>query len=47
MIPEHMSLVPQSPERRAAMQAIAEVEAKAARGVHIAEHAYAHTFSGF
>lgn len=44
MIPVNQSLVPMSPERRAAMQAISEVENKAARGVHIAEFAYAHAF---
>lgn len=44
MIPSHLSLVPFSPERRAAMQAIAEVEKKYERGVHIAEFAYAHAF---
>ncbi|EKH3107935.1 plasmid SOS inhibition protein A [Salmonella enterica] len=44
MIPANMSLVPQSHERRAAMQAIAEVEAKYERGIHIAEYPYARTF---
>ncbi|EDT9866677.1 TPA: plasmid SOS inhibition protein A [Escherichia coli] len=44
MIPANMSLVPQSHERRAAMQAIAEVEAKYERGTHIAEYPYARTF---
>ena len=44
MIPASLSLVPLSHERRAAMQAIAEVEKKYERGVHIAEFAYAHAF---
>ncbi|EEW7663078.1 plasmid SOS inhibition protein A [Escherichia coli] len=44
MIPANMSLVPLSHERRAVMQAIAEVEKKYERGVHIAEFAYAHAF---
>lgn len=44
MIPANLSLVPLSPERRAAMQAIAEVEKKYERGVHIAEFAWAHAF---
>lgn len=35
---------PLSHERRAAMEAIAEVEKKYERGVHIAEFAYAHAF---
>lgn len=44
MIPASLSLEPLSHERRAAMQAIAEVEKKYERGVHIAEFAYAHAF---
>lgn len=44
MIPANLSLIPLSHERRAAMQAIAEVEKKYERGVHIAEFAYAHAF---
>lgn len=44
MIPANLSLVPLSHERRAAMQAIAEVEKKYERGAHIVEFAYAHTF---
>jgi len=44
MIPTNLSLVPLSHERRAAMQAIAEVEKKYERGVHIAEFAWAHAF---
>ncbi|HCQ8454919.1 TPA: plasmid SOS inhibition protein A [Klebsiella oxytoca] len=44
MIPANLSLVPLSHERRAAMEAIAEVEKKYERGVHIAEFAYAHAF---
>lgn len=44
MIPANLSLVPLSHDRRAAMQAIAEVEKKYERGVHIAEFAYAHAF---
>lgn len=37
MIPANLSLVPLSHERRAAMQAIAEVEAKYERGICVAE----------
>ncbi|EKC1749177.1 plasmid SOS inhibition protein A [Salmonella enterica] len=44
MIPANLSLVPLSHERRAAMQAIAEVEKKYERGVHISEFPYAHAF---
>lgn len=44
MIPANQSLVPLSHECRAAMQAIAEVEKKYERGVHIAEFAYALAF---
>ncbi|MFH8136396.1 plasmid SOS inhibition protein A [Pantoea osteomyelitidis] len=44
MIPNNLSLVPLSHERRAVMQAIAEVEKKHERGVHIADFAYAHAF---
>jgi hypothetical protein len=44
MIPSHLSLVPFSPERRAAMEAIAEMEKKYERGVHIAGFAYAYAF---
>ncbi|ECI4151890.1 plasmid SOS inhibition protein A [Salmonella enterica subsp. salamae] len=44
MIPANLSLVPLSHERRAVMQAIAEVEAKYARGIHVAEFPYACTF---
>ncbi len=44
MIPANLSLVPLSHERRAAMQAIAEVEKKYERGVHIAEYPYAMAF---
>ncbi|ELY4545676.1 plasmid SOS inhibition protein A [Cronobacter sakazakii] len=44
MIPANLSLVPLSHERRAAMQAIAEVEKKYERGVHVAEFAYARAF---
>ena len=44
MIPINLSLVPLSHERRAVMQAIAEVEAKYARGIHVAEFPYACTF---
>jgi hypothetical protein len=39
-----LSLVPQSPERRAAMQAIGEVEKKLARGAHLPEYPYARAF---
>lgn len=34
MIPSHLSLVPFCPARRAAMEAIAEVERRRSRGVH-------------
>ncbi|HBB9913079.1 plasmid SOS inhibition protein A, partial [Citrobacter freundii] len=44
MIPASLSLVPLSHERRAAMQAIAEVEHKYERGAHVVEFAYAHAF---
>lgn len=44
MIPSGMSLVPLSHGRRAVMQAIAEVEAKYERGIHVAEYPWAHAF---
>lgn len=44
MIPANLSLVPLSHERRAVMQAIAEVEAKYERGICVAEFPYARTF---
>ncbi|ECB6312641.1 plasmid SOS inhibition protein A [Salmonella enterica subsp. enterica serovar Chailey] len=44
MIPKHLSLVPLSNERRAAMQAIADVEDKSSRHIHMAEYPYAHAF---
>lgn len=44
MIPMTLSLVPQSPERRAAMQAIGEVDRKLARGAHLPEYPYARAF---
>lgn len=44
MIPNHLSLVPLDHKRRAAMQAIAEVEEKYRRGIRIAEFAYASAF---
>lgn len=44
MIPMTLSLVPQSPERRAAMQAIGEVDMKLARGAHLPEYPYARAF---
>lgn len=44
MIPSHMSLVPLSPERRAAMQAIAEVERKRDGGACVANFPYAQAF---
>ena len=44
MIPSHLSLVPQSPARRAAMQAIGEVERKLSRGAHLAAYPYARAF---
>lgn len=37
MIPANLSLVPLSHERRAVMQAIAEVEVKYERGIGVAE----------
>lgn len=44
MIPANLSLLPLNHERRAAMQAIAEVEAKYERGLHVAEFPYTRTF---
>lgn len=44
MIPANLSLVPLSHERRAVMQAIAEVEAKYERGIGVAEFPWARTF---
>ncbi|EHF6283241.1 plasmid SOS inhibition protein A, partial [Salmonella enterica subsp. enterica serovar Newport] len=44
MIPANLSLVPLSHERRAVMQAIAEVEVKYERGIGVAEFPYARTF---
>ncbi|TQN75474.1 UNVERIFIED_ORG: PsiA protein [Citrobacter freundii] len=44
MIPSGMSLVPLSHERRAVMQAIAEVEGKYERGIRVSEFPYARTF---
>lgn len=44
MIPTNLSLVPLSHERRAAMQAIGEVEKKSARGAHLAAYPYARAF---
>ncbi|MDE1188860.1 MAG: plasmid SOS inhibition protein A [Pantoea sp.] len=44
MIPAHLSLVPLSPERRAAMQAIAEVESTASRGIYSAAYPYTRAF---
>lgn len=44
MIPMSLSLVPQSPERRAAMQAIGEVDRKLARGAHLPAYPYARAF---
>ena len=44
MIQNGMSLVPVNVEQRAAMQAIADVERKRARGGHLAEFPYAHAY---
>ncbi|WP_230354306.1 plasmid SOS inhibition protein A [Lelliottia sp. WAP21] len=44
MIPANLSLVPLSHERRAAMQAIGEIEKKLARGAHVPEYPYARAF---
>lgn len=44
MIPSHLSLVPFSPERRAAMEAIAEVESRRSRGAVSASYPYASAF---
>lgn len=44
MIPSHLSLVPFSPERRAAMEAIAEVERRRSRGAVSAAYPYASAF---
>lgn len=44
MIPSHLSLVPFSPERRAAMAAIAEVERRRSRGAVSAVYPYASAF---
>lgn len=44
MIPSHLSLVPFSPERRAAMEAIAEVERRRSRGSLSAAYPYASAF---
>ncbi|MGK4357881.1 plasmid SOS inhibition protein A [Enterobacter cloacae] len=44
MIPSHLSLVPFSPERRAAMEAIAEVERRRSRGAVSAVYPYASAF---
>lgn len=44
MIPSHLSLVPFSPERRAAMEAIAEVERRRSRGAVSTAYPYASAF---
>ncbi|WP_337016217.1 plasmid SOS inhibition protein A [Pantoea agglomerans] len=44
MIPISRSLVPLSPARRAAMQAIAFVESRHERNVYCADYPYAHAF---
>ncbi|HCU2335169.1 TPA: plasmid SOS inhibition protein A [Klebsiella aerogenes] len=44
MIPSHLSLVPFSPERRAAMEAIAEVERRRSRGAMSTMYPYASAF---
>ncbi|EPF0317115.1 plasmid SOS inhibition protein A [Enterobacter chuandaensis] len=44
MIPANLSLVPFSPERRAAMEAIAEVERRRSRGAVSAAYPYASAF---
>lgn len=44
MIPSHLSLVPFSPERRAAMEAIAEVERRQSRGAVFTAYPYASAF---
>ncbi|HHT2664502.1 TPA: plasmid SOS inhibition protein A [Citrobacter freundii] len=44
MIPSHLSLVPFSPERRAAMEAIAEVERRRSRGAVSTVYPYASAF---
>ncbi|EPY5355052.1 plasmid SOS inhibition protein A [Klebsiella quasipneumoniae] len=44
MIPANLSLIPLSHERRAAMQAIGEVDKKLARGAHLPEYPYARAF---
>ncbi|ELE9247874.1 plasmid SOS inhibition protein A [Enterobacter kobei] len=44
MIPSHLSLVPFSPERRAAMESIAEVERRRSRGAVSAAYPYASAF---
>ncbi|EFC1481146.1 plasmid SOS inhibition protein A [Escherichia coli] len=44
MIPSHLSLVPFSPERRAAMVAIAEVERRRSRGAVFTAYPYASAF---
>ncbi len=43
MIPANLSLVPFSPERRAAMEAIAEVERRRSRGAVSAAYPYGDT----
>ncbi|OWY74720.1 plasmid SOS inhibition protein A [Pantoea sp. AMG 501] len=47
MIPTNRSLVPLSLKRRAAMQAIADVEQKSARRIYCAEYPYAQAFFRF
>ncbi|HHE5971942.1 TPA: plasmid SOS inhibition protein A [Citrobacter braakii] len=44
MIPSHLSLVPFSPGRRAAMEAIAEVERRQSRGAVLTAYPYASAF---
>nr|WP_158150155.1 plasmid SOS inhibition protein A [Pantoea agglomerans] len=47
MIPISRSLVPLSPARSAAMQAIAFVENRHERNVYCADYPYAHAISAF
>lgn len=44
MIPSHLSLIPFSPERRAAMEAIAEVERRRSRGAVLSSYPWASAF---
>ncbi|NZA10491.1 plasmid SOS inhibition protein A, partial [Escherichia coli] len=44
MIPAHLSLVPFNPERRAVMEAIAEVECRQSSGAGFTSYPYASAF---